>query len=77
MAGDLYDAPNQEVVRGAPTGGQGSPEPEPEAYDPSAFTVDEVKAYAEAHPEELDAIYAAEDAGKARTTLLDWLAGDE
>jgi hypothetical protein len=27
-----------------------------------------------AHPDQLDAMYAAEQAGKARVTLLDWLA---
>jgi hypothetical protein len=30
-----------------------------------------------ANPAELDAVYAAEQAGKARVTLLDWLAAQE
>jgi len=46
-------------------------------YDPGAYTVDEVKAYVAEHPDELDATYSAEQSGKARTTLLDWLAAQE
>jgi hypothetical protein len=44
-----------------------------EAYDPAEHTVDEVLAYAEEHPDEVDDIAAAEEAGKNRTTLLDKL----
>jgi len=44
------------------------------AYNPGDHTVDEVKGYVIEHADELDAIYAAEQAGKARSTLLDWLA---
>lgn len=50
------------------------PEPAPaEAYDPGVHTVDEVLAYADAHPDEVGAIIAAEEAGKNRSTLLDKL----
>lgn len=45
------------------------------AYDPGAHTVNEVIAYADAHPGEVDAILAAERAGKARTTLIEALGG--
>lgn len=44
------------------------------SYDPSAHTVDDVKVYVTDHPEERGAILAAEETGKARTSLLDWLA---
>ena len=43
------------------------------AYDPGAHTVDEVLAYAADHPDEVNAIAAAEEAGKNRSTLLDRL----
>lgn len=45
----------------------------PAAYDPGEHTVAEVLAYADEHPDELRAIYDAEVAGKARSTLLDGL----
>ena len=45
-----------------------------ESYDPADHTVSEVVAYVQAHPDEVDAVYAAEQAGKGRTTLLDHLA---
>jgi hypothetical protein len=46
---------------------------EPAGYDPGEHTVDEVKAYVEAHPDERQAVLDAETAGKARSTLLAWL----
>jgi hypothetical protein len=46
---------------------------EDKPYDPGEHTVDEVIAYAEAHPDEVDDIIAAEEAGKGRVTLLDRL----
>jgi len=42
-------------------------------YDPGAHTVDEVLAYVAEHPDESDAVYAAESAGKGRVTILDKL----
>src|SRR5690349_24667463 len=39
----------------------------------SAMTVAEVEAFVEAHPDLLSEVYALEQAGKARTTLLTWL----
>lgn len=44
-------------------------------YDPGQWTVAEVVAYVQAHPGELDAVYDAEAAGKARSTLLAQLDG--
>ena len=44
-----------------------------EVFDPSAHTVDDVKAYVTEHPDEVQAVYDAEVAGKARTSLLEWL----
>jgi hypothetical protein len=54
--------------------GPATPELDEEVYDPGAYTVADVQAYVTEHPDELDAIYAAEQSGKARSTLLDWLA---
>lgn len=42
-------------------------------YDPGEHTVAEVLEYAEAHPDEAEAIFTAEEAGKARSTILDKL----
>jgi len=39
-------------------------------YDPAAHTVTEVIGFVEDHPEELDEVIAAEEAGKGRVTLL-------
>lgn len=47
-----------------------------EAYDPGAHTVAEVTDYAAAHPDEVPAILAAEQAGKNRTTLVAALGGE-
>jgi hypothetical protein len=46
---------------------------ESDEYDPGAHTVDEVKAYVEAHPDERAAVLAAENSGRERVTLLEWL----
>lgn len=43
-------------------------------FDPAAHTVDEVKAYADEHPEEIEELLEAEEAGKNRITLVDWLS---
>lgn len=42
-------------------------------YDPAAHTVTEVIGYVEDNPDQLDGILAAEEAGKARTTLISHL----
>lgn len=41
--------------------------------DVASMTVAEVEAYVTEHPDELDAVRAAEQAGKGRSTLLAWL----
>lgn len=47
--------------------------PASEPYDPGAHTVAEVKAHVTEHPDEAEAILAAEYAGQARITLIEWL----
>lgn len=47
--------------------------PAEEEYDPGDHTVEEVLAYAAEHPDQADEIAAAEEAGKARVTILDKL----
>lgn len=44
------------------------------AYDPSQYSVDEVVAYVEANPDQKDAVIAAEQDGKNRSTLLSKLS---
>lgn len=41
-----------------------------EAFDPGEHTVAEVHDYLAEHPDQTDAVLAAEQAGKARTTLV-------
>lgn len=60
---------------------EGSEEPAPEetppngedVFDPADYTIPQVLEYAEANPEQLDDIIAAEEAGKYRSTLLSQL----
>jgi hypothetical protein len=42
-------------------------------YDPAAHSVDDVKQFVTEHPDEAQAIYDAEEAGKNRATLMSWL----
>jgi len=42
-------------------------------YDPAAHTVAEVEEFLADHPDEAQAIYDAEVAGKNRVTLVEWL----
>lgn len=41
-----------------------------EAFDPGDYTIDQVLAYVDANPDEVDSVLAAEEAGKARSTLI-------
>ncbi len=49
------------------------PTSEPAEFDPSDHNIDDVESYVEANPDELDAVLAAERAGKDRSTLIEWL----
>ena len=44
--------------------------PEALAFDPGAHTVNAVREYLDEHPDERDAVLAAEAAGKARKSIL-------
>lgn len=46
------------------------------SYDPAEHTIDEVREYLAQHPEETDAVLAAEQAGKDRVTLVNSLQDD-
>lgn len=46
-----------------------------DVYDPGEHVVADVVSYVEANPDQLDAVYAAEEAGQARSTLLTQLDG--
>lgn len=50
---------------------------EASGFDPGAHTVPEVQAYVTAHPDALLDVLEAEEAGKARSTLLAWLEAEE
>ena len=47
--------------------------PQETPYDPGAYTVGEVQAYVSSHPDEVEAVYEAELAGKNRISLITWL----
>ena len=51
------------------------PEEDDGSFDPGDYTVTEVIGYVEDNPDELEAVIAAEEAGKARVTLLTHLEG--
>ncbi|MDF2732992.1 MAG: hypothetical protein K0S92_1626, partial [Desertimonas sp.] len=46
---------------------------EDDVYDPGAYTVDEVLAYANDHPDQVEDIIRAEESGKQRVGILDKL----
>ena len=78
MAGELLDDPNRQAVGVEPawvegTGGGSGSEPAPEPtdlqFDPAEYTVAEIEEYLEDHPEERDAVIAAERKGKNRASL--------
>lgn len=48
-------------------------EAEAEAFNPTQNTIDEVLAYVDEHPEEVQVVYDAESDGKGRVTLLEAL----
>lgn len=48
-------------------------EPQQAMYDPGEYTVEEVKGYVEENPDQAEQVLAAEQEGKARVTLVDWL----
>ena len=76
-----FDDPNRQAVGLEPawvegTGGEGGAEVTPVegkdkgvAFDPSTHTVADVEAYIAEHPDEEEAVLAAEKAGKNRATL--------
>ena len=76
----IFDDPNREAIGLAPiwTGAEGAAAADPasaggDAFDPAEGTIDDVRAYVEAHPDELEDVLAAEKAGKDRSTLVAWL----
>jgi len=65
----FFDDPNREAVGLAPIWGDAEAPPEGDTFDPGAHTVAEVEAYLDEHPDERDAVLAAERAGKNRASL--------
>ena len=70
-----FDDPNREAVGQPPiwTGAEAEPKQQQKQqqaqFDPGEHTVADVQAYLEKHPDEYDAVLAAEKAGKNRATL--------
>lgn len=67
--------PTSGLMSAPPEGGEGGelPPDEEDIFDPADYTVAEVMEYAEANPDQVDDLIAAEEAGKARSTLLSQL----
>jgi len=68
-----WSQPNQQVVRdGDPVaaGGNDPPVRDADAFDPGEHTVADVEAYLAEHPDERDAVLAAERDGKNRVSLV-------
>jgi hypothetical protein len=71
-----FDDPNREAVGLDPvwTGADTPTAPPPDGgdgFDPADHTVAEVWDYIDAHPDERDAVIAAEHAGKDRAGIVD------
>lgn len=64
------DGDEQEPVSPATTG---ETVPDDDGFNPAVHTIDEVKAYVEANPDDAEAVFAAESDGKNRSTLVTWL----
>ena len=63
-----------EPVQTGPVPAGDSPDDPAAGFVPGPHTVKDVLAYVEAHPDQAEAVLAAERADRARTTLLDGLA---
>jgi hypothetical protein len=61
------------MPRSLPPGGGEEPPEEEGEFDPGDYTIDEVKAYVGENPDQIEEVLAAEEAGKNRVTLVDWL----
>jgi hypothetical protein len=48
-----------------------------DAFDPADHNIDDVLKHLEAHPDQVEAVLAAERAGKDRATLVTRLTGDQ
>jgi hypothetical protein len=70
----MFDDPNREAVGVQPIWTEldsGTIDPPPEGgYDPGEYTVEQVNTWLEKHPDQRDAVLAAEGAGKARAGIL-------
>jgi hypothetical protein len=69
----VVTAPPPPKAKAKPAAGAAPTAP---TFDPGEHTVDDVKAYAARHPDQLAAIVAAETAGKGRITLLEALTAE-
>lgn len=74
--------PNWKLEGSSVVWDEDAPDPEPdefagepdEDYDPADHTVDDVKAWVEANPDYVTEVLEAEEGGKNRVTLVDWLS---
>lgn len=75
--------PNWKLQGSALVEDAGAPDPDPvepeevtDGFDPGEHTVDEVKDYVDANPDEAQDVLDAELDGKNRVTLVEWLTDD-
>lgn len=45
-----------------------------DVFNPRDHNIDEVKAYIAEHPDQTEAVLAAEESGEDRVTLVEWLS---
>lgn len=69
--GEAPKAP--EAVEAAPAPSEPSGD---DGFDPADYKVEDVIAYAEQHPDEVEAIINAELEGKGRVTIIEALTGE-
>jgi hypothetical protein len=67
--GDVEDEESEEPKDGDEAKGEGETDVKGEAFDPSEHSVTEVLAYIKEHPDEAEAVKAAEAEGKGRATI--------
>jgi hypothetical protein len=75
---DAPDPVDQEPIEGIDLG-ETYPAPDDEGegeFKPAKHTIDDVKKYVDAHPDEAQRILDAEVDGKNRTSLVDWLTAE-
>lgn len=78
QAGEVDQTPVAEELESDEEASEEADEDETEdSYDPADYSVEDVKAFVEANPDQKEAVLASEKAGKNRSTLVAALEADE